>query len=197
VKRRWRIGRLALIAGIAALAGCAAIFGIDDPARDPCADDACADALDGRDALDAREDATADAGEAASEDAADESPPDTGQDAPRPPNSIRCGDVAPTYCTGKTVCCESDDGDGGSRYACASEVTGCGAGYRIECSDPTRCPGGVCCHFHSGMKCVPATACSGEIVCDPNANDCPIGDTCSVPLTNDGLNSPYLGCSSQ
>jgi hypothetical protein len=166
--------------------GCAAVFGIDEPQRDPCAGGACDEAGP----------PDVDAGPLIDGGAQDGAGPVTDGAAPdrAAPAGLRCGDQDASYCAVGSVCCQSA-GDSGPLYACSPAATGCGAGYSIACARSKDCRSAeTCCHFHSAIKCVPSSACSGEIVCDPSASDCPAGKSCDVPLIDNGAPSAYLGC---
>jgi hypothetical protein len=170
------------VAGLAATAfGCAGLFGIDEPTRDPCAAGGCEDAEPIVDAT---------APDAATDAIAADSAVDSVADHAAP-TGLRCGDRDASYCTVPSFCCQTPD-DAGALYTCVFNAC---AGYPIECATAKDCAAGnVCCHFHSGIKCVPPQACSGETVCDPSGADCPAGKACDVPLINADRPSPYLGC---
>lgn len=182
--------RIVLVMAMATTAGCASLFGIDEPQREECAGGACDDAslVDGGSRTDS---ALADTSQSDgdSETVADTSAPDQAV-----PTGIRCGDVAALSCAKKTVCCLSE-GDGGASYACTASVDACAPGYAIECAGAKDClPGDVCCHFHSATKCLHAGSCSGELVCDPSGDDCPVGKACDVPVIDLQETTPYLSC---
>lgn len=173
---------------IAISTGCASVFGIDEPTRDDCASGACEDASSARDGDSAIADTSLSGGDA--ETVADTSAPDQTS-----PTGIRCGEGDTLFCSKKSVCCLSEDA--GASYACAASVDACAPNYAIECAAAKDClPGDVCCHFHSGTKCLHAGSCSGDLVCDPQGNDCPAGKACNVPVIDLQETTSYFSCGS-
>jgi hypothetical protein len=206
-----KLGRamgLTVIAAIAAIVGCSAIFGLDPPTRAPSEDastteaatdatiDAIADHSDASadapgettDAPDEAE-AEAEAGDG-SADAADASDGDGGM------LSIRCGfPDAQVLCTGKVQCCVATPNAAGT-YACVDNVdAGCAMSsgrYVFECTSPSDCPTGHCCHYNEHAVCGTDCTTSRNETCDLDAG-CRGTLTCS-PLSINGNLTPYFGC---
>jgi hypothetical protein len=183
-----RTQQIAAVTFVLLLGGCAALFGIDEPEHDPCAEGGCADDSGANDT--ATIDAPAPDVSAPASDASDATPDQAA------PVGIRCGGggFPTTWCSGKSICCQTDDDAGLPNYACTASIESCAPGYPIVCAGPKDCAtGNVCCHFHSATKCVPS--CSEQQVCDPSVDaSCPSGKACNVPLIDNGQTSPYLGC---
>jgi hypothetical protein len=86
-------------------------------------------------------------------------------------------------------------------FSCVPANT-CPSGYDIQCASESDCPGSkICCHYSSGMRCETPSGsgtCPGSNytqACDPsNTGECLGGQSCTLPLTNNGLPSPYMGC---
>jgi hypothetical protein len=184
-------------------AGCASLFGIDDPPIDPCAGGGCADGS-GVDVV--ASDATTDGGtEASPPDAVSDAPADApaNEGSPPPVGAIRCGGGAfkKTYCTDASICCASTDDAGAPTFECVG-ASGCAAAdYPIWCASAADCEAGEsCCRYTSAMKCEPGSPCPGSggtVVCDPTVDGgCPSGKTCNGtvedPRTDGSL--PYTQC---
>jgi hypothetical protein len=179
----WAVGPLALVT-----VGCAAALGLDAPTLDPCVVDAAA-CIDGS--------ATVDSGPG---EAATDAPRESGIDA-GPDSGIRCGGgtYPLTYCdpAGATpTCCQTTDA-GVTSYGCVASDSAC-AGYAIDCATYDDCSGSnICCHSMAHMVCDSLASCpNADQVCTQAMSDsCPSGWSCNVYFANEGVESPYMGCS--
>ncbi len=181
------------------IAGCARIFGLDEPTLACDGGAECADAIGAQDshlpALAASDGDNEDTGTNSSLDGADGDDGNAGPDAPRTegdasgdaetgPAGVRCGpkDASPPYCTIGTVCCGELAADGGISFSCKG----------INCADSRNCDPLDCCHESGGIFCRPS--CPGTLVCDPVERKCQ-SHTCKVSLSILGESSTaYLGC---
>jgi hypothetical protein len=201
---RARVSLFAVAGLVAAAAACSAVFGLDAPTLDPCANGGCADgspvtAVDGA-APPGSDGSTADASGVDADQGFDAHIADSGA-ITADGNGIRCGPAdAGTYCVPPGACCLTVDGAGNALYQCAAGASLC-PGYPIECAWNNDCTGtDVCCAYGSAMKCEPQTtaSCQAIQVCDPaNPGDtCPTNWTCTGPVTrNDGgVTLPYDVC---
>jgi hypothetical protein len=186
----WAIGSLALV-------GCAAALGLDAPTLDPCAVDASA-CIDGSTPGEAATDSPVEADAVALDVSADGR--EAGVDA-GPDSGIRCGGgtYPLTYCdpAGATpTCCQTTTDAGVTTYGCVANDSAC-SGYAIDCATYNDCSGTeVCCHYMAHMVCDSLTSCpNANLVCTPAMTDsCPSGWSCSVYFSNEGVESPYMGC---
>jgi hypothetical protein len=129
-----------------------------------------------------------------------DAPPDGALDA-----GVLCSFTMSNYCDPDSSlpdCCETARDGAMPNFACVAKLT-CPGGYDIECATGSDCPGQeICCHYASGMKCVAPTSGSSTCpgmnftqACDPNdTTACPQNQNCTLPITNNGMPSPYLGC---
>ena len=199
------------------VAGCPAMFGIDEPLLDPCAKGGCTESdsgspgksPDSATTKDAPIGAEATPGDATAEDVAatDGAPEDesTTKDGSEEDDrtdgahaGVRCGTggAGTAWCNYPApVCCQTLDDAGVPAYGCVPSLGFC-AGTPIQCASARDCAGGeLCCRYNSGIKCEPSCANTNR-VCDPSvAGSCPPGRACSVSLESAGLPPPYLECS--
>jgi hypothetical protein len=194
----------AIVAISTAIAGCAALFGLDVPTLacesggvcpDATAPDARLPALDSADAGEGGSEMEAslpdDDADAASIAADASTGGDASTDAETGPLAVRCGlvDASPPYCATGTVCC-AELADGGISFSCTGVCAP--ADYTITCADSRNCDPLDCCHESGGLFC--RSSCPGALVCDPVYRKCPTR-TCNVPLSILGQSSTaYLGC---
>lgn len=195
----WFVGSLALV-GV----GCAAALGLDAPTLNPCVVDAAA-------CVDASSPVESSPGEAATDapGEADAVAQDVGADAPReagveagPDAGVRCGGgtYPLTYCdpAGATpTCCQTTTDAGVTTYGCVASDSAC-SGYAIDCATYNDCSGSdICCHFMAHMVCDSVASCpNADVVCTTSMSDsCPSGWNCNVYFANEGVESPYMGCS--
>src|SRR5579872_6039709 len=182
------------------LGGCTAVLGLDAPKLAPCQDGGCGDSTVADDSAPGGD---ADAGPLetgvdSGADAADSAPTcdNAAADAVAALSAVQCGGgcFPVVYCTGSTpVCCQTTTG-GVTTYACTASETSC-TGYPIACANDDNCPGTeICCHFNTKITCDTTANCqTNELVCRPTVTaDCPAGKACNVPITIDGVTSPYL-----
>jgi hypothetical protein len=198
----------AIIAFSTAIAGCARLFGLDEPtlaceSGGECPDASVPDSVPPtRDASDGGEresamDASLDGDEGDNGGMGDNGSPNgdasAEADAEAGPAGIRCGppDASPPYCTMGTVCCAELAADGGISFSCKGSCSA-PTGYTINCADSRNCDPLDCCHESSGMFC--RQSCPGALVCDPMYRACKT-KTCKAPLSILGQSSTaYLGC---
>jgi hypothetical protein len=119
---------------------------------------------------------------------------------------VLCGLSPSNQCdptSASPYCCETLNDAGTPVFGCVASESACASPkYFIQCANENDCPGnpGVCCHYGSHMICENSSSCSGGSVvqaCDhsnPNSNECPTNQSCSMALTNLGAASPYWGC---
>jgi hypothetical protein len=176
--------------------GCAAALGLDAPTLDPCVVDAaaCAEGSAPIETGPGEADAVAN-------DVHADSAPEAGVDA-GPDSGIRCGGgtYPLTYCdpAGATpTCCQATTDAGVTTYGCVANDSAC-PGYAIDCATYDDCGGSdICCHFMAHMVCDSVASCpNADIVCTTAMTDsCPSGWNCNVYFANEGVESPYMGCS--
>lgn len=203
----------ALVVAMAALvAGCAAALGLDMPTLDPCLQGECDDVVGvdvvvpvdtGVDSAPTQDSAHPDSpalpDSPSTEAAADVAHEAAGEAGPM--NGVKCGggSYATTYCDpmGATpTCCQTTSDAGVTTFGCVASEPAC-TGYAITCATYNDCSGNeICCHYSTHMVCGNGCTDNTDIVCDPSLTDsCPTGYKCETYLTNDGVASPYLGCS--
>jgi hypothetical protein len=127
--------------------------------------------------------------------------PNNGSDG----GGVLCSFTMSNYCdpdSGTPDCCETARDGAMPNLGCVASMN-CPGGYDIQCANASDCPGQmICCHYSSGMKCVAPTSGSSTCpgmnftqACDPNtSNECPANQNCTLPITNNGMPSPYTGC---
>jgi hypothetical protein len=207
--------RLALIVACAAFAAsaasCAAL--LDLPA--PTLEDGGVATVDSTPPLPDASDSWMDTG-VGGEAGRDQSLQDTTPDSVAPPDvapdtlgsdagGVLCGTSPSDLCdptSAKQYCCETLNDASTPVYTCVSGENACPSpAYYIGCANDNDCPGNaICCHYSSHMICENQSTCPGGGViqaCDhnnPNSNECPSGQSCTLHLTNLGAPSPYWGC---
>jgi hypothetical protein len=199
------VSRRLVLLGLAAVAGCSSVLGLDAPTLDPCiAEGRCVDA-----ALDVTVDASdaaaspdgLDAGDAS--DAGPEAQPEAAMacvwDGAVPDASgtgVRCGGgcTPVVFCASPQVCCQTTDA-GVSAFACVSSETACG-GYPIDCVNENDCTGSdVCCHYMAHTICAASCTSSADTACLPGStDDCPAGKKCDVRVVDEDAAAPYYTC---
>jgi hypothetical protein len=199
------------VAFAASTASCAVL--LDLPA--PSLEDSGGPTVDSSALLPDANDATTDTGveiEAAQDRPVADGAPDAPPDSVSPPDvapgsdaGVLCGFNASNFCNPSSLrhtCCETLNDAMAPVFACVTGENAClSPAYYIECANDNDCAGNaICCHYSSHTVCQNQSTCPGGGVvqaCDPNnpnPNECPSGQSCTLHLTNLGEASPYWGC---
>jgi hypothetical protein len=151
---------------------------------------------------------TSDAG---GSDSGDDAGDDGGADSGPPPAAFTCGSMS--CLSGQTFCCGDGHSPGGQPIGdvclpTQNDTSGDSCPYVFACAATDDCkgPGGVCCYDPSTDTQDPsyqssfcASDCNGGNglyvqLCDPAANDCPGGSSCSGAVNGQGLSTTFMYC---
>jgi hypothetical protein len=121
--------------------------------------------------------------------------PPPGEDSGPPQTSLPCGAGQPSCPAGGSEVCCITGGVGNLTFQC-TDMASC-MGVPISCANTAECGSQICCGTETGsgqgthyvsVQCQPT--CNAVRLCDPAANDCPQGETCSSST----LLSGYFVC---
>jgi hypothetical protein len=202
-------GAVGAILAAFVVAACSSVLGLDPPVLDDCLTGGCVDVTTpdvelpevgvevDSSSLEAQAEAEAEAQADAGVDSHGGGMCDASYDG-NANQGIRCGGgcYPVVFCKPPEVCCQTTN-QGTPTYACATSESACG-GYTIKCVNENDCSGSdVCCHYTSHTVCASSCNSDSDTACVPGShNDCPNGDNCDRPVTDDGVAAPYFTCGS-